>query len=98
MLFRSAWFERYVTDWTGPTGRLGRMTFRMNTPVFPGDHMVLAGTVTSTEVDAVGCGWVDLDVSLEVDGAAATTCVVRVALPIDSDDNPWRRHGDRWRP
>ena len=95
---QAAWFERYVTDWTGPTGRLGRMTFRMNTPVFPGDHMVLAGTVTSTEIDEAGCGWVDLDVSLEVDGSPATTCVVRVALPINSNDNPWRRHGDRWRP
>ena len=37
---QAAWFERYVTDWTGPTGRLGRMTFWMNTPVFPGDHML----------------------------------------------------------
>ena len=54
--------------------------------------------VTSTEVDEVGCGWVDLDVAVEVHGAADTPCLVRVALPIDSDDNPWRRHGDRWRP
>ena len=22
----AAWFERYVTDWTGPKGRLGRIT------------------------------------------------------------------------
>ena len=27
---QAAWFERYVTDWTGPTGRLGRMTFRLS--------------------------------------------------------------------
>jgi hypothetical protein len=36
----AAWFERYVTDWTGPRGRLGRMKFRMSEPVFPGDEMV----------------------------------------------------------
>ncbi len=45
---QAAWFERYVTDWTGPTGRLGRMTFRMNTPVFPGDRMAFSATVTGT--------------------------------------------------
>ena len=26
---QAAWFERYLTDWTGPKGRLGRMRFRM---------------------------------------------------------------------
>ena len=25
----AAWFERYITDWTGPKGRLGRITFQM---------------------------------------------------------------------
>ena len=95
---QAAWFERYVTDWTGPTGRLGRMTFRMNTSVFPGDRMVFGATVTGTEIDATGCGWVDLDVALMVGNVATTTCVVRVALPVDGDDNPWRRNSDTWRP
>ena len=44
----AAWFERFVTDWTGPRGRLGRMKFRMIEPVFPGDEMVLSGCVTRT--------------------------------------------------
>ena len=26
---QAAWFERYLTDWSGPHGRLGRVTFRM---------------------------------------------------------------------
>ncbi len=26
---QAAWFERYLTDWTGPKGRLGRMRFQM---------------------------------------------------------------------
>ena len=42
---QAAWFERFVTDWTGPTGRLGRMRFRMKGSVFPGDHMVFTATV-----------------------------------------------------
>ena len=33
---QAAWFERYLTDWTGPQGRLGRVTFRMKGSVFPG--------------------------------------------------------------
>ena len=95
---QAAWFERYVTDWTGPTGRLGRMTFRMNTSVFPGDHMVFDATVTHTEVDATGCGWVDLDATLMVGNMPATTCAIRVAVPTDDDDNPWTRRHDDWCP
>jgi acyl dehydratase len=95
---QAAWFERYVTDWTGPRGRLGRVTFRMKGSVFPGDTMVLTGTVTSTSVDDAGCGWAELDVALAVDGETKTTCAVRVAIPIAEDDNPWARRGDRWTP
>jgi acyl dehydratase len=95
---QAAWFERFVTDWTGPAGRLGKMTFRMKGSVFPGDHMVLAGTVTDVSVDQAGCGWVGLDVALSVDGDVKTTCAVRVALPTSADDNLWTRRGDRWIP
>ena len=95
---QAAWFERYVTDWTGPRGRLGRVTFRMKGSVFPGDTMVLSGVVTSTAVDDTGCGWAELDVTLSVDGDTKTTCAVRVAIPTSTDDNPWARRGDRWLP
>jgi acyl dehydratase len=95
---QAAWFERYVTDWTGPRGRLGRVTFRMKGSVFPGDTMVLSGAVTATEVDDQGCGWAELDVTLSVDGETKTTCAVRVAIPTAADDNPWARRGDRWVP
>tara|TARA_B110000438_G_scaffold295097_1_gene337561 strand:+ start:357 stop:848 length:492 start_codon:yes stop_codon:yes gene_type:complete len=95
---QAAWFERYVTDWTGPTGRLGRMTFHMNTPVFPGDHMAFMATVDGTEIDGAGCGWITLDVVLRVGDVTNTACTTRVALPLDKDDNPWTRRGDAWRP
>ena len=39
------WFERYLTDWTGPKGRPGRMKFFMRSSVFAGDHMVFQGEV-----------------------------------------------------
>lgn len=95
---QAAWFERFVTDWTGPEGRLGRMKFRMRDSVFPGDTMVFAATVTAKGTDDAGCGWIDLDVTLSVGDRVCTTCEVRVALPVSEDDNPWRRHGDDWRP
>ena len=95
---QAAWFERYLTDWTGPHGRLGRMRFRMHGSVFPGDTMVLSGTVTAVGVDEVGCGWVEVEVTLAVDAEAKTTCAARIAVPTTPDDNPWARRGDRWRP
>ena len=95
---QAAWFERYVTDWTGPYGRLGRMTFRMKGSVFPGDTMAIEAVVKDVSRDATGCGWVELLVSLTVDGDVKTDCTARVALPVSPDDNPWRRHGDQWLP
>jgi acyl dehydratase len=95
---QAAWFERYLTDWTGPKGRLGRVTFRMKGSVFPGDTMELHGVVTKVETDDTGCGWVDLDVTLTANGEVATTCVARVALPVSDDDNPWTRRAGAWRP
>lgn len=103
---QAAWFERYVTDWAGPRARLGRMTFRMRTSVFPGDRMELAATVREVGTDATGQGWATLDVTLTAtatDGRdpeprVATTCSVRVALPSTPTDDPWSRRGDRWVP
>ena len=95
---QAAWFERFVTDWTGPTGRLGRMKFRMSGSVFPGDTMTMRATVETVETDAVGCSWAELAVTLSVRDTVATTCTVRVALPNGDDDNPWRRRGDQWQP
>ena len=95
---QAAWFERYVTDWTGPTGRLGRMKFRMKGSVFPGDTMIMRGVVEQVDTDAEGCGWVALTVSLTVGGDLKTDCAVRVALPTTTSDNPWTRRADAWRP
>ena len=95
---QAAWFERYITDWTGPKGRLGRMKFRMKGSVFPKDRMVFTATVEDVTTDDTGCGWASLLVTLSVDGATKTDCTVRVALPTAPDDNPWARRGDQWKP
>jgi len=95
---QAAWFERYLTDWSGPRGRLGRMKFRMKGSVFPGDTMVLSGTIEQVETDETGCGWASVLVRLTVAGDLKTDCTARIALPTAADDNPWTRRGDRWRP
>jgi acyl dehydratase len=95
---QAAWFERFLTDWSGPKGRLGRMKFRMKGSVFPGDRMVLAGTVEEVATDEAGCGWATVLVRLTVEGELKTDCTARIALPVTDDDNPWTRRSDQWRP
>jgi hypothetical protein len=95
---QAAWFERFLTDWSGPRGRLGKVTFRMKDSVFPGDTMTMTGTVTATPVDDNGCGWAEIDVTLAVGDRICTTCAARIALPSTPDDNPWSRKGREWTP
>jgi hypothetical protein len=95
---QAAWFERFLTDWSGPKGRLGRMKFRMKGSVFPDDTMVLTGVVEDVATDEAGCGWASVLVTLSVDGETKTDCSARIALPIDDDDNPWTRRADQWIP
>lgn len=95
---QAAWFERFVTDWTGPRGRIGRLAFRMRQPVCPGDRMVISGTVTGLETDGAGCGWAEVDLTLTVGETVCSTGSVRVALPMDDGDSPWSRRDDDWRP
>lgn len=95
---QAAWFERYLTDWTGPKGRLGRIKFRMKNSVFPGDTMTFVGKVEKLSTDEAGCRWADLSVNLSVGDRTVTDCTARVALPEDENDNPWSRKGDQWKP
>ncbi|GAB2843575.1 MaoC family dehydratase [Actinocorallia aurea] len=37
--------DRYVTDWTGPTGRITAVSLRLGVPNFAGDTMTLRGEV-----------------------------------------------------
>jgi hypothetical protein len=94
----AAWYERYLTDWSGPTGRLGRMKFRMRDSIFPGDRMVFRGSVEKVESDEAGCAWAEVTVTVSVGERICTDCTARIALPSAPGDNPWRRKGAEWRP
>ena len=102
---QQAWFERFVTDWTGPEGRLGRLRFRMLDSIYPRDTMVITGRVDEDGTDDVGCRWATVAIQVwatdtgdDADARLCTTATVRVARPTTSDDNPWRRTGDQWQP
>jgi len=94
----AAWFERYLTDWTGPKGRLGRIKFRMRDSVYPGEIMNFSGVVTGVEAIDDELGWVDVSIELEAGGKSCVGCEARIALPRTSDANPWKRRGDAWQP
>ena len=94
----ASWLERYITDWTGPRGRIGRLKFRMHDSIYPGDQMLFHGTVTDRSTDDRGCDWADIDIAVTVGGRLCTTCVAHVAVATSSLDNPWSLRGDDWKP
>lgn len=94
----AAWFERYLTDWTGPKGRLGRIKFRMKDSVYPGDTMKFAGQVSKVTRAAKNTGWVDVKIELTAGTKSCVSCEARIALPETSDANPWKLKGDDWKP
>lgn len=94
----AAWFERYLTDWTGPKGRLGRIKFRMKDSVYPGDTMRFAGKVTGVARGAKQTGWVDVKIELTAGTKNCVSCEARIAIPETPDANPWKLKGDDWKP
>lgn len=40
---------RYVTDWAGPDAVIKKVAIRLGAPNYPGDTMVLSGSVTAKE-------------------------------------------------
>jgi acyl dehydratase len=41
--------DRYVTSWAGPGAVIKRVKIRLGAPNYPGDTMVMSGTVTAVE-------------------------------------------------
>jgi acyl dehydratase len=95
---QASWFERYLTDWAGPTARLGRIKFRMHNSVFPDDTITFKGAVDKVETDVVGCSWASVSLTLMIGDTVGTTFSARLALPSKPGDNPWARQGDDWKP
>ncbi|MFB4319115.1 MaoC family dehydratase [Actinomadura sp. 21ATH] len=74
--------DRYVTGWAGPAAVVKRIKIRLGAPNYPGDTMVLTGTVTAKDDDA-------RRVEIEIRGVNAigphVTGTVALVLPEGND-------------
>jgi acyl dehydratase len=93
---QAGWISRYITDWTGPEGRVKSLEFRMKDSICPGDAMTVTGEVTEIQ-DATQCGcWVTVNVRLMVEDQLKTDAVVKVAIPGSNGVSPWRCATESW--
>ncbi|MBW2939915.1 hypothetical protein [Zhongshania aquimaris] len=95
---QAALFERFLSDWSGPRGRLGRMGFTMKNSIYANSAFIINGQVEGKSIDSTGCGWVNVNLQIHAGESIATECVLRYALPKTIYDNPWRRRGKEWQP
>lgn len=96
---QAAWLERYITDWSGPKGRLTAMSLNMESPICPGDIMCIRGRVTKLNGGPPGCGLVTLALNIHVGERRASYCETGVLLPLSETDNPWTQPlspGETW--
>lgn len=94
---QGGWIARFITDWAGPTARIARFAYKMRVSIYPGDEMVIGGTVTGAHTDRTGCAWADVAVEVKVGETVCTIVNVTVALPERSGaEIPWKRSAERW--
>ncbi len=89
-------FERFLNDWSGPSGRLARMTFKMVSSIFAGDAVTITGTVDQVLADGPCGAAVAVTMQMSVGSLVATSCDALYALPPFAGDNPWDRRGAQW--
>ncbi|MFE8944031.1 MaoC family dehydratase [Streptomyces sp. NPDC003233] len=74
---------RYITDHFGPTVTLRKVAIRLGAPNYPGDTMVLTGTIEAVDGDTA---------TVRVVGANAlgrhVTGTVTITVPTDPDPDP----------
>jgi len=96
---QAGFISRYITDWGGPNGRIGRLRFAMKRPICPGDDLLFEGVIDGVIPTLNGHSWVDVAVTVSTDGVLATSANVRLAMPSTaSAPSPWRCPGALWAP
>jgi acyl dehydratase len=71
------WASKYLTDWTGQTGILKRISFNIGMPCFPGDTVTWNGKVTEK---ANHDGQPTLEVEFIADVERGTNCTGNATL------------------
>lgn len=73
---------RYITDHFGPRAILRRVAIRLGAPNYPGDTMVLTGTVTSVDGDTAEVGVVGRNgIGSHVTGTVTVTVPAAERIP-----------------
>jgi acyl dehydratase len=80
ILTTNGFVGRFVTDWAGPDGIIRSVAIRLGAPNYPGDTMVLTGSVMA-KADDDGQGVVDVAVRGVNSRGDHVTGTVKVALP-----------------
>jgi hypothetical protein len=84
ILTTNGFVGRFVTDWAGPGARIEAVSIRLGAPNYPGDTMVLTGTVTAAEVPEGrhdGRGVVEVSVRGANSRGDHVTGTVRLSVP-----------------
>ncbi|HTZ08039.1 MAG TPA: MaoC family dehydratase [Acidimicrobiales bacterium] len=84
ILSTNGFVGRFVTDWAGPGARIEAVSIRLGAPNYPGDTMVLTGTVTAADLPegrADGRGVVEVGVRGANRLGDHVVGTVRLALP-----------------
>jgi acyl dehydratase len=96
---QAGFISRFITDWSGPHGRIGRLKFAMKRPIRPGDDLAFDGEIVGIIPTVSGFSWVDVAVRVSAAEALATTAQVRLALPSQATSpSPWRCPRQLWAP
>ncbi|MCC5810969.1 MAG: hypothetical protein JJU06_11395 [Ectothiorhodospiraceae bacterium] len=95
---QAGWISRFITDWCGPNGRIGRLRFKMQKPICPGRQMRVEGHVAAIDRDDDALCWVGLELTVHADDVLATTATATVALPVSEPGAAWRRGDGHWQP
>jgi hypothetical protein len=53
ILSTNGFVGRFITDWAGPDATIKKVAIRLGAPNYPGDTMVMTGSVTAKEGDVV---------------------------------------------
>jgi acyl dehydratase len=77
---------RYITDWSGPRGRLSEVDIRLGAPNYPGATMTLTGSVTAKEPAAADSASGLVTVSIRGANAMGdhVSGTVQVILPLEA--------------
>ena len=79
--FQQAMLDRTITDFTGSSGELGRLSLRMRAPVYAGRTLKATGAISSLAKDG---SWlvVELDLELSTEDGMCSTGKATVRLPL----------------